>query len=55
VLQNGVPRAVEVRPGLTDGGSTEILGDTLAEGTEVIVGGGRAAPKGGGFPRGRFF
>ncbi len=55
VLQNGVPRAVELRLGLTDGGSTEILGDTLAEGTEVIVGGGRAAAPGGGFPRGRFF
>jgi hypothetical protein len=45
-----------VRPGLTDGASTEILGDALAEGAEVVVGlGGRPAAAGGGFPRGRFF
>jgi HlyD family secretion protein len=56
VLQDGAPRAVEVRPGLTDGASTEILGDALAEGAEVVVGlGGRPAAAGGGFPRGRFF
>jgi HlyD family secretion protein len=56
VLQNGAPQPVEVRLGLTDGASTEIVGDTLAEGTEVIVGGGgRPAPAGGGLPRARFF
>jgi hypothetical protein len=56
VLDNGGPQAVEVRLGLNDGSRTEILGDALAEGTEVIV--GAAAPRGaahGGFPRGRFF
>ena len=56
VLENGRPRAVEVRLGLNDGSRTEILGDALAEGAEVIV--GAAAPRGaagGGFPRGRFF
>jgi HlyD family secretion protein len=37
VLQDGAPRAVEVGLGITDGASTEILGDTLAEGVEVIV------------------
>jgi HlyD family secretion protein len=55
VLQNGVPRPVEVRLGLSDGGSTEILGDVLAEGTEVVVGAAGPRPAGGGFPRGRFF
>jgi len=56
VLENGRPRAVEVSLGLNDGSRTEILGNALAEGAEVIV--GAAAPRGaagGGFPRGRFF
>jgi HlyD family secretion protein len=56
VLEGGAPRAVEVRLGLTDGMSTELLGDALAEGAEVIVGtASRPAAAGGGFPRGRFF
>ena len=60
VLEGGQPRAVELRLGLTDGTSTEVLGDSLAEGTEVIVGtatdarSGGTAP-GGGLPRARFF
>ncbi|HEX6266698.1 MAG TPA: efflux transporter periplasmic adaptor subunit, partial [Burkholderiales bacterium] len=56
VLDDGRPQAVEVRLGLNDGSRTEILGNALAEGTEVIV--GAAATRGaarGGFPRGRFF
>jgi HlyD family secretion protein len=57
VLDDGEPKAVEVQLGLNDGSSTEILGEALAEGAEVIVGvaarGSGAA--GGGFPRGRFF
>jgi HlyD family secretion protein len=55
VLRNGEPRAVEVRLGLTDGASTEILGDAPAEGTEVVVGAAGRPTAGGGFPRGRFF
>jgi HlyD family secretion protein len=55
VLHNGEPRAVEVRLGLTDGASTEILGDAPAEGTEVVVGTAGRPAAGGGFPRGRFF
>jgi HlyD family secretion protein len=56
VLQNGEPRAVEVRLGLNDGSSTELVGDALAEGTEVVVGiAARAGASGDGFPRGRFF
>ncbi|TAK85436.1 MAG: efflux RND transporter periplasmic adaptor subunit [Betaproteobacteria bacterium] len=57
VLENGEPKAIDVRLGLTDGSSTELLGG-LAEGTEVIVGvgePGRAAQPSGGFPKGRFF
>jgi HlyD family secretion protein len=56
VLDNGRPRAVQVRLGLNDGSSTEVLGEALAEGAEVIVGvAGGASRAGGGFPRGRFF
>ena len=57
VLQDGEPRPVEVRLGLSDGGSTELLGGAPAEGAEVIVG---LAPAGGaagqtGLPRFRLF
>lgn len=40
VLREGRPQAVQVRLGLTDGTSTELLPDrdALAEGTEVIIG-----------------
>jgi HlyD family secretion protein len=58
VLDGGQPRAVELRLGLSDGSSTEILGGTLAEGAKVIVGtgaAGAAAPASGGLPRPRFF
>ena len=58
VLDNGQPKGIDVRLGLTDGSSTEILGG-LAEGVEVITGtdGGRAqsAPGPSGGPHGRFF
>jgi HlyD family secretion protein len=56
VLQDGAPRPVEVRLGLSDGTSTELAGSALPEGTEVIVG---FAPAGGeagaGLPRFRPF
>jgi HlyD family secretion protein len=56
VLENGVPKALEVRLGLNDGASTEVLGEALAEGAEVIVGVAPArAGAGAGLPRGRFF
>ena len=38
VLADGKPRAVEVRTGLTDGSSTEVSGDGITEGLEVISG-----------------
>lgn len=34
----GAPRAISVRTGLTDGTSTEVMGDELKEGLEVIAG-----------------
>jgi HlyD family secretion protein len=60
VLENGEPKAIDVRLGLTDGASTELIGAGLAQGAEVIVGvaeGARAGAPGaaGGFPKGRFF
>ena len=59
LAQNGKPSPVDVRLGLTDGTSTELLGDALAEGTVVIIGTVDARAAGptpaGGLPRGRFF
>ena len=60
VLENGAPKALDVRLGLTDGSSTELIGGALKEGTEVVIGvsePGRAAQPAasGGFPKGRFF
>jgi HlyD family secretion protein len=40
---NGQPKAVEVRLGITDGAATELLSEELAEGAQVIVGGGPTA------------
>jgi HlyD family secretion protein len=59
VLEGGQPKAADVRLGLTDGSSTELVSG-LAEGAEVVVGTADAragAPGGasGGLPRGRFF
>ena len=57
VLEGGQPRAADVRLGLTDGSSTELVSG-LAEGAEVIVGTAdtrAGAPASGGLPRGRFF
>ena len=44
VLENGLPRALEVRFGITDGTNTEVNGRDLKEGLEVIT--GRAAGSG---------
>ena len=58
VLEGGQPKAADVRLGLTDGSSTELVSG-LAEGAEVIVGTADARSGGsgasGGLPRGRFF
>ncbi|WP_269524335.1 efflux RND transporter periplasmic adaptor subunit [Coraliomargarita parva] len=37
ILKNGQPTPVEVRTGLTDGRYTEVSGEGLSEGTEVIL------------------
>ena len=45
---DGKPRAVTVRTGISDGAATELLGDDLKEGEEVLVGTiapGSAAPR----------
>jgi len=58
VLEDGTPKPVAVRLGLTDGTSTELLRSPLAEGAQVIVGVGEARGKdepSGGLPRGRLF
>jgi HlyD family secretion protein len=53
----GKPKAIDVRVGLTDGTSTEISGDGIAEGVQVIVGqqGGTSAPAQKGSPPRMFF
>jgi HlyD family secretion protein len=57
-LENGAPKPLDVRTGLTDGTATEILSG-LTENQEVIVGvvdaRGATQPAGGGLPRARFF
>ncbi len=54
---DGQPRPVELRLGLTDGTSTEIVSGDLKEGAEVILGTGDAAgaQKKGGVPGPRLF
>ena len=58
VLENSEPKPLDVRLGLSDGMSTEVLSG-LAENTEVIIGTadarGSAPAAGGGLPRARFF
>ena len=58
VVENSQPKALDVRLGLSDGMTTEVIAG-LAEGTEVIIGttDTRAAqqPASGGLPRARFF
>jgi HlyD family secretion protein len=61
IVEGGQPKPVVLRLGLTDGSSTELVGDALAEGSEVIIGiadGGRASagqPTPSGLPRPPFF
>ena len=38
LMEAGKPKAIEVRVGLSDGAMSEVAGDGLAEGAEVIVG-----------------
>ena len=48
VLEDGEPRPRDVRLGLSDGSTTEVVGGELAEGTEIVIGtaaAGRSASK----------
>jgi len=38
LLDSGKPRALEIRVGLSDGAMSEVSGDGLIEGAEVIIG-----------------
>lgn len=55
VLDNGRPRALAVRTGISDGNATEVSGAGLAEGAEVIIAAvaksGTVRPAGAGLPR----
>jgi RND family efflux transporter MFP subunit len=59
VLQNGKPKALVVKAGISDGQFTEVSGEGLAEGMQVLVGvestkqGASAAAPLGGAPGGR--
>jgi HlyD family secretion protein len=46
VLEDGKPRAIEVRVGLTDGTATEISGAGIAEGMDLLSGTQTAAGTG---------
>jgi len=57
VLEEGELKALDVRLGLSDGTSTEVVAG-LAEGAEVVIGAAEARgsqPASGGLPRARFF
>jgi len=55
VLEAGQPKALDVRLGLTDGSSTELVAGPLAEGAEVIVGLAAGAERREALPRPRLF
>ena len=58
VLDGGKPRGIDVRVGLSDGTMTEVSGDGVSEGLEVIVGqqgGATATPAQKGAPPRMFF
>jgi len=54
-IEDGEPKALDVRLGLSDGTSTEIVSGDAREGMEVIVGMAQAARSGSGQPRMRLF
>jgi HlyD family secretion protein len=55
VLEAGKPKPIDVRLGITDGTSTELVGGGLAEGTEVIVGLTPSDKRNSGLPGMRLF
>ncbi|MGW8271512.1 MAG: hypothetical protein ACWGNS_13735, partial [Burkholderiales bacterium] len=54
-LEDGEPKAVDVRLGLSDGTSTEIVSGDVREGMDVIVGMAQAARSDSAQPRMRLF
>jgi hypothetical protein len=53
-LENGKPRAIVVKAGISDGQFTEVTGESLTEGMQILVGvdngkqaSGSQAPAGG--------
>jgi HlyD family secretion protein len=58
LLVDGKPKAVDVRVGLSDGSMSEVSGDGIAEGADVIIGstgGASSAPVQKGSPPRMFF
>ena len=55
VLEDGEPKPRDLRLGLSDGSTTEVLAGELAEGTEVIIGAVSTPRAGGGLSWPRFF
>jgi len=53
--EEGKPKSIDVRLGLTDGSMTEIVSGDIKEGTEVIVGQQTASAKPSGMPGPRLF
>ncbi|HEY3270305.1 MAG TPA: efflux RND transporter periplasmic adaptor subunit [Geothrix sp.] len=52
VLENGKPKAIVVKAGITDGQFTEITGETLQEGLQILVGVENAKQANGAAPAG---
>jgi HlyD family secretion protein len=58
MLAEGKPKAIDVRVGLSDGTMSEVSGDGLAEGVELIIGqtgGATSTPAQKGSPPRMFF
>jgi HlyD family secretion protein len=53
--EEGKPKSIDVRLGLTDGSMTEIVSGDIKEGTEVIAGQQTASAKPSGMPGPRLF
>jgi RND family efflux transporter MFP subunit len=52
VLENGKPKAIEIKGGVTDGQFTELVGEGLTEGMQVLVGVENSKQAGGPAPLG---
>jgi HlyD family secretion protein len=50
VLENGAPKAVQIRPGITDGRNIEVVSSDLQPGADIIVGNTETAKPSGTQP-----